>query len=106
MTFRQTLTRSLTKGIAWAAIIFCAIVMANVLSTTHVASRPMPATAPAALMSECVSADNGEPVRYAVVQHLNSGAEKVYSQKAIARAVNDAVYGKDWKNVRVLGFCE
>lgn len=106
MTFRQTLTRSLTKGAAWMAIIFCAIVIANVLSETHVASRPMPAASPAAVMSECVAAENGEPVRYAVIQRLNSGAEKVYSQKAIDKAVNDRVFGVDWVNVRVIGFCE
>ena len=105
MNFRQTLTRSLSKGIAWMALIVCAFVMANVFSTTTVAERPLPAASPAAVMAECETAENGENIRYAVIQRLNSGAEKVYSQKAIYKAVND-VLGKDWKNVRVIGFCE
>lgn len=106
MTFAQSLTRSLIKGMVWMLLIPTAVLAANVMSTSESVERPLPATSPVSMMENCQTADNGETIRYAIVQPLNSGAVKVFSQKKIDRAVNDAVFGKDWKNVRIIGFCK
>jgi hypothetical protein len=49
---------------------------------------------------------NDDPIKYALIQRLNSGVERVHSDRLIGKALDDALAGKDWKNVRIHGFCK
>lgn len=105
MNFRQTLTRSLRRNFLIVAGLMCVLAFGVVTQDKESVSRPLPTGAPALVLSECVPA-NGGHIGAVVIQRPNSGAEMVTAKRFINKAVGEEVYGTDWENVRVLGFCK
>jgi hypothetical protein len=68
-------------------------------------NRPAPVGSPAYEIERCTPA-NDDPIEYALIQRLNSGVERVTSDRLIGKALDKALAGKEWNNVRVIGFCK
>lgn len=69
------------------------------------AIRPVVEGSPTIAMATCEPVSTGEYPRVVVMQRLNSGAVKSKNHTHIDKGINEVMFDKDWKNVRILGFC-
>jgi len=71
----------------------------------HVEREPVKESA-AYLIQFCEKPAEGEFPGKALVRDLGAGSRYVYSDKAVGKALDDALGGKDWKNVTPISFCK
>lgn len=105
MTFRQSLNRSFANITIWLAIIGAIMAIGMATDEKESVSRPLPVGSPAFEIERCSPAGS-DPIRYAMIQRLNSGVERVKSDRLITKALDDAFNVKNWENVRIIGFCK
>lgn len=101
--FRLVTVAILRKCIILLAVAF-AYMAIQVSTDVTPAERPLPIGSPAYVMAQCIPA-NGHPIDAVVIQRVGKGAVITANPKVIDRAVGDVFFGKEFKNVRVLGFC-
>lgn len=93
------------KTIAISAFAFWMTLLAYQPAPASV-ERPRVETSPYAMIEQCESAEPGDFPGRALIQRVSNGGEWVTSDRLIGKAMEDALGGKDWKNVRVIAFCK